>query len=65
MRYPDGTDMATAAIQGSVTIGPFDGLTGILNMEISDGKTSAALHVMLVGPVVHSGLDPAITTFRG
>lgn len=59
--------MVTEAIPntGVLTIEPYDEYSGIIRIMISDGNRVATVHVMLVGQVVHSGLDPAITTYRG
>ncbi len=67
MEYPDASGMVTEAIPdtGTMTIEPYDDYNGIIRIRISDDSRYATIHVMLVGPVVHSGLNPAITTYRG
>ncbi|MBR7005510.1 MAG: hypothetical protein IKH98_01070 [Candidatus Methanomethylophilaceae archaeon] len=52
----------TGLTDGAFTIAAntFANDTGIVQINITDGKYNATIHVMVVGPLVHSGLDPAV-----
>jgi hypothetical protein len=52
------TGLTTGAF--TIAAGTFVNDTGIVQINITDGKYNATIHVMVVGPLVHSGLDPAV-----
>ncbi len=39
-----------------------DGQTGIMQLEIRRGQCTALIHILVIGPVVNSGLAPCITS---
>ncbi len=53
------------AANGSLTIPGtlLENYTGIVIVKISDGTSIGTIHVMLVGPVVHSGLEPSAASY--
>ena len=57
---------ATAGGKTTVTLPALSNYTGIVQLQITKTKAgesfTATIHVMLVGPLVHSGLDPAVTS---
>jgi len=72
-KYSLGADYQTADVtagtgtQGSVTINGLGDYTGIIQLQITEEVTGgnayvATIHIMVVGPVVHSGLAPAVTS---
>ncbi len=50
---------------GVLTVGSevLNGYTGIMQVQFEKGDYSAIIHVLVVGPVVHSGLKPSVTSF--
>ncbi len=57
-----GSNVFTIAGQNGNTPGALESDSGIVQINITDGKYTAIIHVMVVGPVVHSGLAPAVTS---
>ncbi len=62
--FKDGSVTAGDDMEGTVTISDLDDYTGIVQVQITettnDNTYTATIHVMVVGPVVHSGLAPAV-----
>ncbi len=57
-------DTRVDGISGTIIIeaSALKNLSGIFQVHIMNGSCSATLHVMEVGPLVHSGLSPAVTS---